>query len=323
MLVLEMFLKPRYQIKWAFTTGGGGTTHPSGQPEFTPGFQWVRITRTLAVYVMFCRSLFVLLDLLFLAIVLSVLPRNTDYDYPFGVLKLKDLISPSSALVTQLKVKNHIKMISSMFSRMANVDANTLSWEGTHLIKSIIILPNGFQQIDIIKMLEFLIDNIFVMFDDCGFHQTVGKPMGTNCDLLTDMFRYSHKADFIQGLLKENERTLARLFNFTFRYIDDVLSLHNSKLDDFVDPIYPIEHELTDTKNTARCAAYLDLHIEIDSEGWLRTLRYKKRDDFNFPIMNFPFICSTIPTAPAYEFHISQPVRNFGICGFYLDRGCC
>ena len=85
------------------------------------------------------------------------------------------------------------------------------------------------------------------MFDDCGFHQTVGKPMGANCDLLTDMFLYSHKADFIQGLLKENERKLARLFNFTFHYIDDVLSLHNSKLDDFVDPIYPNEHELTDT----------------------------------------------------------------------------
>jgi hypothetical protein len=25
-----------------------------------------------------------------------------------------------------------------------------------------------------------------------------------------------------------------------------------------------------------------------------------KRDDFNFPIVNFPFICSNIPAAPAY-----------------------
>jgi hypothetical protein len=105
MLVLEMFLKPRYQIKWAFTTGGGGTTHPSGQPEFTPGFQWVRITRTLAVYVMFCRSLFVLLDLLFLAIVLSVLPRNTDYDYPFGVLKLKDTVIKHNKICCQSKTR--------------------------------------------------------------------------------------------------------------------------------------------------------------------------------------------------------------------------
>ena len=33
----------------------------------------------------------------------------------------------------------------------------------------------------------------------------------------------------------------------------------------------------------------------IDSEGRLRTKLYDKRDGFNFPIVNFPFICSNIP----------------------------
>jgi hypothetical protein len=36
------------------------------------------------------------------------------------------------------------------------------------------------------------------------------------------------------GLLKENEQKLSRAFNFTFRYIEDVCSLNNSKKDDFV-----------------------------------------------------------------------------------------
>ena len=54
-------------------------------------------------------------------------------------------------------------------------------------------------------MLEFLIDNIFVMFDGRVFQQTIGIPMGTNCALLlADLFIYSYKADFIQGLLKKN-----------------------------------------------------------------------------------------------------------------------
>jgi len=49
--------------------------------------------------------------------------------------------------------------------------------------------------------------------------------MGTNCaPLLVDLFLYSYEADFIQGLLKKHEKNLARSFNFTFRYIDDVLS---------------------------------------------------------------------------------------------------
>jgi hypothetical protein len=55
-----------------------------------------------------------------------------------------------------------------------------------------------------------------------------------------------------------------------------------------------------------------------------RTKLYDKRDDFNIPIVNFPFICSSIPTAPAYGVYISQLIRYFRACGSYqdfLDRG--
>jgi hypothetical protein len=60
-----------------------------------------------------------------------------------------------------------------------------------------------------------------------------------------------------------------------------VLSLNNSRFGDFVDRIYPIELEIKDTTDTNRCASYLDLHLEIDSEGRLRTKLYDKRVDFN------------------------------------------
>ena len=81
-----------------------------------------------------------------------------------------------------------------------------------------------------------------VMFGGRLLQQTFGIPMGTNCaPLLVDLFLYSYKTDFIQGLLKKNEKKLARSFNFTFRYIDYVLSLNNSRFGDFVDRIYPIE----------------------------------------------------------------------------------
>ena len=69
-------------------------------------------------------------------------------------------------------------------------------------------------------MLEILIDNIFVMLVGSVFQQTVGIPMGTKCaPLLVNLSLYSYEADFIQGLLKKNEKQLARYFNFTFRYI--------------------------------------------------------------------------------------------------------
>ena len=67
-----------------------------------------------------------------------------------------------------------------------------------------------------------------------------------------------------------------------------------------------------------------DLHLEIDSEGRLRTILYDKRDDFNFPIMNFPFICSNTPAAPAYGVYISQMLRysyqDFLYRGFLLTQ---
>jgi hypothetical protein len=53
-----------------------------------------------------------------------------------------------------------------------------------------------------------------------------------------------------------------------------------------------LELEIKDTTDTVRSASYLGLHLEIDSEVRLRTKPYDKRDYFNFPIVNFPFIAT-------------------------------
>jgi hypothetical protein len=144
--------------------------------------------------------------------------------------------------------------------------------------------------------------------------------MNTNCArLLADLFLYSYEAEFIQGLLKKNDKNLARSFNFTFSYTDDVLSLNNSRFGVFIDRIYPIELEVTDTTDIGRSASYLDLHPKFDSEGRLRTKLYDKRDDFNFPIVNFPSICSNIPPAPAYGVYIFQMIRHSRACCSYQD----
>ena len=39
---------------------------------------------------------------------------------------------------------------------------------------------------------------------------------------------------------------------------------------DFVDGIYPIKFEINDATDTTRSTSYLDLHIDIDSEGRLK-----------------------------------------------------
>ena len=48
-----------------------------------------------------------------------------------------------------------------------------------------------FSETDIINMLEFLIDNIFVIFGGRVFQQTVDMPRGSSCvTLLAELFLY-------------------------------------------------------------------------------------------------------------------------------------
>ena len=44
---------------------------------------------------------------------------------------------------------------------------------------------------------------------------------------------------------------------------------------------------------------------------------YDKRDDFDFPIVNCPFMSSNIPSCPAYGVYISQLLRYLRACTKY------
>ena len=62
-------------------------------------------------------------------------------------------------------------------------------------------------------MLEFLVDNIFVVFGGKVFQQIVRIPMGTNCaPLLADIFLYSYEAEFIQYMLSTGKKKIASQF---------------------------------------------------------------------------------------------------------------
>ena len=50
------------------------------------------------------------------------------------------------------------------------------------------------------------------------------------------------------------------------------------------------ELEITDTTYAPNWANYLDLRLEFDEDGKLYTRLYGSRDDFDFPIVNFPYL---------------------------------
>ena len=101
-------------------------------------------------------------------------------------------------------------------------------------------------------MLEYLINNIFVEFGGRILQYKIGIPMGTNCaPLLADLFLYSYEAKFVQSLLQAGKKHLAQHINFTYRYIDDVLSLKNTEVAEYLKFIYPRELEIKETTEAA------------------------------------------------------------------------
>ena len=79
-----------------------------------------------------------------------------------------------------------------------------------------------------------------------------------------------------------------------------------------------IELEIKDTTDTNRSASYLDLHLEIDSEGWFRTKLYNKKDDFNFLIVNLHSYVATFQQHLHMKY-ISLLIRYSRACGSYHD----
>jgi hypothetical protein len=92
-------------------------------------------------------------------------------------------------------------------------------------------------------------DKSYVIIGDQVFQQPVGIPVDTNY------------APFI-GRYKN--KILAMCFKHTYRYIDDILSIHTLNFHSNVHLIYPDELEIKDTTESDISASYLDILLNID-----------------------------------------------------------
>ena len=88
------------------------------------------------------------------------------------------------------------------------------------------------------------------------------------------------------------------------------MSINNPKFVDYINIIYPVELEIKYTTDAGHRASYLDLLLKYDNFHRLQVKLYDKRDDFNFVIVNFPFLCSNSLQSPPYGVFVSQPIRD-------------
>ena len=108
---------------------------------------------------------------------------------------------------------------------------------------------------------------------------------------------------------------------FSHFYIDDLIVFNNKKFGDYVKEIYPSQLTVEKANTSDDLANYLDLTFIIESNNRLYTKLYDKRDDFDFHIVNFPFLSSNIPSSPSYGVYISQLLRFARCCSYYDDFG--
>ena len=63
---------------------------------------------------------------------------------------------------------------------------------------------------------------------------------------------------------------------------------------------------------------FLDIHLSI-SNGFVSSKIYDKRDDFDFDIVNFPFLDGDVPRSTSYGVYISQLVRFARVSSHVAD----
>jgi hypothetical protein len=171
-----------------------------------------------------------------------------------------------------------------------------------------------------IRVMNWLIDNIFVTFGDKCFRQVIGIPMGTDCaPFLANLFCYSYEFKWIDKQVKLKNYHLLNYFKACSRYIDDLLLINNfDSMIDVMSEIYPKELVLVPDEFDSLSAPYLDLLLSIE-DGVISTSIFDKRDAFDFPIVNFPTLTGNIPLKSSYGVFIGELVRYARNCTHYND----
>ena len=120
-------------------------------------------------------------------------------------------------------------------------------------------------------------------------------------------------------MIKSGHRKYARSFNLCYQHIDYLIVFNNKKYGNYVKEIYPSQLTVGKENTSDDLANYLDLTFIIGSNNRVYTKLYDKRDDFDFHIVNFPFLSSNILSIPSYGVYISQLIKYARCCSYYDD----
>ena len=176
----------------------------------------------------------------------------------------------------------------------------------------------SFTENELIMILDFILNNIFVRFGNQIFRQVIGIPIGLDSGQdIANLLLYHYESSYVDKLSKRN-LNLARKFNTCTRYIDDLFSANFPEFKNHLPLIYPPELTINLSSPSNTMVDYLDVRIVSENQILCFSI-FDKRDTFNFDVVNFPFLDSCIPRKPALGIFLSQLIRFARICSFFVD----
>ena len=162
--------------------------------------------------------------------------------------------------------------------------------------------------------LHYLLDNIFIRFGWKLYRQIVGIPKDTNCaPLVADLLLLRYGRDFILSLSDNNQTDIIQTFSSTSIYLDDLINIDNPYFEQMVGQIYRTKIQLNTANSSDTEAPFLDSNLSITNDLVYSKI-YDKQDDFNFEIVNFPYLDGDVPRSPSYFVYISQLIRFARVC---------
>ena len=94
----------------------------------------------------------------------------------------------------------------------------------------------------------------------------------------------------------------------TSRYLDDILSIHNTPFDDILIQMYSSELQLNKTNTSDTKAVFLELHLSVSNDV-VSTKIHNKYGRFDYKIVSFPFSDGDVTHSTSYGFYICQLIR--------------
>ena len=172
---------------------------------------------------------------------------------------------------------------------------------------------------EVLEMVDFLLDNLYIEAFGCYFRQVKGIIMGgkssgflSDLSLMVDEFRY------IDGKIKLKRRSEAVILGGLNRYRDDCTALNILGFVELARGIYHGSLSLTQENGDLSKADVLDMCVQV-KDGIFETKVFNKTDGFPFSVVSLPHLGTNMGKDVCYRVFYGEVLRYVRLCSLIGD----